>query len=161
MDMTVIAQRFIEASPASRLARIEVLRAIDGHADVAMDTAVSLTNVMGSLHSAGLAVLVDAVGLAAIVSTGAETDFEGIVPLSRAATFKFLEPARGRLTASCSLKDNARAMLDSLWSRANDRARFSTHGVVTNSSGVVVCRGTLDWSLRVRPDWARHPGATL
>ncbi|AFM20017.1 hypothetical protein Mycch_5334 (plasmid) [Mycolicibacterium chubuense NBB4] len=149
--MTVIAQRFIEAVPANRLARVEVLRAVDGHAVVAMDTAVALTNVIGSLHSAGLAVLVDAVGLAAIVSTGAETDFEGIVPLSRATTLKFLEPARGRLTASCSLKDNARAMLDSLWSGANDRARFSTHVVVTNSSGALVCRGSLDWSLRAQP----------
>ncbi|QNJ89896.1 DUF4442 domain-containing protein, partial (plasmid) [Mycolicibacterium fluoranthenivorans] len=146
--MTKLAKRVLEPIPANRLAGIEVLRAIDGHADVALDTPEALTNVHGSLHSAGLTMLVDAVGLAAIIAAASESDMEGIVPLGRAATLKFLALARGRLTASCSLTDNARTMLDSLWSGENDRARFSTHAVVTDSVGVVVCRGTFDWSLR-------------
>lgn len=151
VDMTVNAKRLLEPIPANRMAGVEILRAIDGHADVALETSEALMNVIGSLHSAGLTVLVDAAGLAAIIAAGSETDMDGIIPLGRAATLKFLAPARGRLTASCSLTDNARAMLDSLWSGVNDRARLSTHAVVTDLTGVVVCRGSFDWSLRRTP----------
>lgn len=106
MDVTERARALLEPVPAHRTAGIEVLRAADGAAQVALTTPYVLTNVIGSLHSGGLAALVDAVGPAAIIA---------------------LRP---------------------VLAREKDRAALTTHAEVVDSAGVVVCRGSFDWSVR-------------
>jgi hypothetical protein len=68
MDVTALARTLLEPVPAHRTAGIEVLRAADGAAEVALQTPEALVNVIGSLHSSGLIALVDAAGLAAIIA---------------------------------------------------------------------------------------------
>ena len=98
MDMTVLARTLLEPIPAHRTADINVLRAADGEAEIASQTPQTLTNVIGSLHSAGLIALVDAVGLGAIIAASPHSGMDRIVPLGRAASLEFLAPARGRAT---------------------------------------------------------------
>lgn len=150
--MTALARNLLEPVPAHRTAGIEVLRAVDGAADIALDTPRALTNVIGSLHSAGLIALVDAAGLGAIIAASADVaEFAGVVPLGRAASLEFLAPARGRLVAGCRLSDEAHGALRPLLRGETDRARLATHAEVTDASGTLVCRGSFDWSLRRTP----------
>jgi acyl-coenzyme A thioesterase PaaI-like protein len=151
MDMTALARRLLEPIPAHRTTGIEVLRAVDGTAEIASQTPQTLTNVIGSLHSSGLVALVDAVGLGAIIAASPDSGMEGIVPLGRAASLEFLAPARGRLVATCCLDEVARSALQPLWSGETDRARLSTNAQVADAKGTVVCRGSFDWSVRRLP----------
>ncbi|MET9908604.1 DUF4442 domain-containing protein [Streptomyces sp. NPDC006476] len=151
MDRTALARALLEPIPAHRTAGIEVVRAADAAAEVALRTSPELANVIGSLHSGGLVALIDATGLAAIIAAGgADGEMEGVVPLGRSASVEFLAPARGRLLASCRLTDEARDALRPLWTRETDRVRLSTEVEVVDASGALVCRGSFDWSVRRR-----------
>ncbi|MEU6341428.1 DUF4442 domain-containing protein [Streptomyces sp. NPDC046977] len=154
MDATALARTLLEPVPANRTAGIEVVRAEDGAAEVALETPDALRNVIGSLHASGLVTLIDAAGLAALVAACEEpAQFEGVVPLGAAATMEFLAPARGRLVASCVLGADERAALRPLLAGESDRTRIATVAEVRDAAGEVVCRGGFDWSVR------RLPGA--
>ena len=104
MDVTPLARKLLEPIAAHRTLGIEVRWAGDSHAEVTLSTPPEMTNVIGSLHSAGLAALVDATGLAAIIGACEhEDDFDGILPLGKAAALQFHRPARGQLSATCRL----------------------------------------------------------
>ncbi|MEU1274354.1 DUF4442 domain-containing protein [Streptomyces sp. NPDC005799] len=151
MDRTVPARTLLEPIPAHRTAGIEVVRAADAAAEVAVRTPPELANVIGSLHSSGLVALIDATGLAAIIAAaGDDGGMEGVVPLGRSASVEFLAPARGRLLASCRLTDAARDAPRPLWTREADRVRLSTDVEVADASGAPVCRGSFEWSVRRR-----------
>jgi acyl-coenzyme A thioesterase PaaI-like protein len=62
--VTRLAATLLEPVPANRTFRIEVLKAVDSSAEVALTVAPEFHNVMGSLHSGGLVALIDATGLA-------------------------------------------------------------------------------------------------
>lgn len=158
MDMTSLARTLLEPIPAHRTAGIEVLQAADGVAEVASDTPVGLTNVIGSLHSSGLIALIDAAGLGAIIAASMRADeFQGVVPLGSAASLEFLAPGRGRLVATCRLTHEAHGVLRALLAGETDRARFSTRAEVADAAGTLVCRGTFDWSVRrMEPPAERH-----
>lgn len=155
MDMTALTRSLFEPVPAHRTAGIEVLRAVDGMAEVALVTPPEMTNVIGSLHSSGLIALIDAAGLAAIIAAcDNEDEFSGVLPLGAAASLEFRAPARGRLVATCHLDREARMALRPVLSGEGDRTRLTTATDVVDASGVLVCRGTFDWSVRRRPDSA-------
>ena len=95
MDVTVLARSLLEPVPAHATAGLEVLRAADGSAEVALRTPLRLTNVIGSLHSSGLITLADAAGLAAIIAAcETEDEMRGVLPLGAVATLEFRAPAR-------------------------------------------------------------------
>ena len=151
MDRTALARTLLEPIPAHRTAGVEVVRAADAAAEVALRTPPELANLIGSLHSGGLVALIDATGLAAIIAAaGDDGEMEGVVPLGRSASVEFLAPARGRLLASCRLTDEARDALRPLWTHETDRVRLSTEVEVVDASGAPVCRGSFDWSVRRR-----------
>jgi acyl-coenzyme A thioesterase PaaI-like protein len=153
MDAIALARSLLEPIPAHRTAGIEVLRAIDGIAEVALTTPTAMTNVIGSLHSSGLITLVDAAGLAAIIAAcDTEGDFDSVVPLGAAASLEFRAPARGRLVASCQLSPDARLALRPLFSGEADRAWITTVADIVDAAGELVCRGTFEWSVRRRSD---------
>ncbi|MFE1961252.1 DUF4442 domain-containing protein [Streptomyces sp. NPDC059479] len=150
VDVTALARTLLGPVPAHLTAGIEVLRAADGAAELALSTPHALTNVIGSLHSSGLIALVDAAGLAAMIAASESADdFQGVVPLGAAASMEFLAPARGRLVASCRLDDAVREALRTVLSGASDRtARLTTSAEVVDEAGATVCRGRFDWSVR-------------
>src|SRR5262245_29521549 len=112
MDLTAFARTLLDPIPAHRTVGIDVLRAGDGVGVVAASVPPGLTNVIGSLHSSGLAALADAAALAAVIGAcTVESEFDRVVPLGAAARMEFLAPARGRLTATCRLDPATRDML--------------------------------------------------
>ena len=149
MDVTALARSLLDPVPAHVTAGLEVLHAADGAAEVALRTPLTLTNVIGSLHSSGLITLADAAGLAAIIAAcETEDEMRGILPLGAIATLEFRAPARGRLVASCHLAEAARQALRPVLSGAGNRARISTVAEITDEAHALVCRGTFDWSVR-------------
>jgi acyl-coenzyme A thioesterase PaaI-like protein len=152
VDVTTLAQSLLDPVPAHRTAGIQVVRAADGEAEVALSTPPALTNVIGSLHSSGLIALIDAAGLAAMIGAGGSpAAFQGVVPLGTAASMEFLAPARGRLVASCRLTDEARKALGTVLSRETGRAHLMTSAQIVDVEGTLVCRGSFAWSVRRLP----------
>jgi acyl-coenzyme A thioesterase PaaI-like protein len=151
MDVTALARSLLEPIPAHHTAGIEVLYAVDGASEVVLVTAPAMANVIGSLHSSGLITLIDAAGLAAIIAASeVEDDFQGVVPLGAAASLEFRAPARGRLVATCHLSQEARLALRPVLSGEGEQARVTTVADVVDEAGVLVCRGTFEWSIRRR-----------
>jgi acyl-coenzyme A thioesterase PaaI-like protein len=152
MDVTALARSLLEPIPAHHTAGIEVLHAVDGASEVVLVTAPAMANVIGSLHSNGLITLIDAAGLAAIIAASeVEDDFQGVVPLGAAASLEFRAPARGRLVATCHLSQEARLALRPVLSGEGEQARVTTVADVVDEAGVLVCRGTFEWSIRRQP----------
>ncbi|MFI5898199.1 PaaI family thioesterase [Actinoplanes sp. NPDC051513] len=143
MDATAVARDLLTPVPAHETTGLSVIFACDGVGVVAMDAPPSLSNVIGSLHSSGLITLIDAAGLAAIIAVHPD-----IIPLGSAATLRFLAPARGRLTATCSLGTHARDQLAALAAQATDKIKIKTTADVRDEHGALVCQGTFDWSVR-------------
>ena len=149
MDATVLVRTLFEAVPAHRTFGLTVRDAVDGCAVVELRTRPSMTNVIGSLHSSGLVALIDAAGLAAIISSAtAPEQLDGFVPLGRAASLTFRAPARGLLTARCTLAGPTRTNLVPLFVGDTAKLRTATTTEITDGGGTVVCLGTFDWSLR-------------
>jgi acyl-coenzyme A thioesterase PaaI-like protein len=151
MDGTRIAAELLEPIPANRTFGITVERAVDGRAEVALEVGAEVTNVIGSPHSSGLVAMVDAAGLAALISASAEAgEMRGVTPLGRNAQLEFLAPARGRLVATCALGRGDLAAARSFLGGGRDRGSLTTAVEIVDEAGVVVCRGSFDWSLRRR-----------
>lgn len=138
---TSLAASLLDPIPANRLFGLRVLAAEDGHAEVGMDVSNEASNVIGSLHSSGLVALVDAAGLAAIISVAAsDSEFDGVVPLGSVAHLDFLAPARGRLTAHCRLAQTDRHALGLLLRRRSG-LRLGVPGSYTLRSQRLSARG--------------------
>jgi acyl-coenzyme A thioesterase PaaI-like protein len=149
VEATGFAAALLEPIPANRTAAITVLSAADGVARVAMPAAPHLGNVIGSLHSSGLAALVDAAGLAAVISAaGSEEQLDGVVPLGAEAQLRFLAPARGPLAAECALTDDARTVLATLYDGQATKVRVVTTVTVRDDGLTAVCEGSFVWSVR-------------
>jgi acyl-coenzyme A thioesterase PaaI-like protein len=149
MDATGLARQLLEPIPAHATARLEVLEAADGAARVALTTPPTLTNVIGSPHASGLITLVDAAGLAAIIAAcRSDRDMDGVLPLGAAASLEFLSPAGGRLVAAYRLTPLVREALELLFSGEENRIRLRTDAEILDEAGAVVCRGSMEWSVR-------------
>jgi len=133
--------------PANRTFRIQVLRAVDSGAEVALAVEPDFHNVIGSLNSSGLVALVDATGLAAIIAAAAnETELEGVVPLGSAARLEFLAPARVARSARTRAIPNSSEQ----WTKPSRVEQIaatgsrSKHGRRARTTNVLVCRTTSD-----------------
>jgi acyl-coenzyme A thioesterase PaaI-like protein len=149
MDATRLAATLLEGVPANRTFRIQVLRAVDSSAEVALALEPDIHNVIGSLHSSGLIALVDATGLAAIIAAAAdEAQLEGVVPLGSAARLGFLAPARGRLRGRCALGREHDRALRAFFTGDQPRAHVETVVELLDADEAAVCRGTFTWKIR-------------
>jgi acyl-coenzyme A thioesterase PaaI-like protein len=149
MDATALARRLLEPVPAHRTLGLRVVRAENGAAEVAVDVLPELFNVIGSLHSSGLIALVDAAGLAALISSVTdEQEFDGIIPLGATSSLVFRKPARGPLAAKCALEPGGAAAMRELLAHRRDKVDLTTRADVIDAANVVVCTGTFDWSVR-------------
>jgi acyl-coenzyme A thioesterase PaaI-like protein len=151
MDATALAARLLESVPANRTFGITVENARDARATVALDLKPNLENVIGSLHASGLMALVDATGLAAMISLAEAPDqFTGITPLATDAQLVFIAPARGRLRGHCELGPEDQVGLRELLDRATDRTQLTSDVHILDEEDTIVCRGYMVWKLRRR-----------
>src|SRR5262245_41605777 len=146
MDTSVLARRLLGPIPVHEAVALDVIRAADGEAEVALGRTLGLTNVTGALHSSALITLIDAAGLAAIISAARDdTEMNGVSALGAAASLRFLRPALGPLVATGRLDDEAREPLRALLSGKVDRVAIHTSAVVTGTDAVTVCDGQFRW----------------
>ncbi len=151
MDSTALAARLLASVPANRSFGITVESARDARATVALDLKPEHENVIGSLHASGLMALVDATGLAAMISLAHSPDqFTGITPLATDAQLSFIAPARGCLRGYCQLDADDQSGLRELLDRATDRTRLTSDVRILDEEGTIVCRGYMVWKLRRR-----------
>jgi len=150
MDATTLARRLLRIAPADRPG-LEVLHAVDGAARVTLTTPDRRANGLGALHAGELVTILDAAGLAAVLS-GCDDEVEatGLTLIGGSATMDFRGLARGRLVGECVLDDEGRGALRRLLSGECGRARLGTLTEVTDDTGAVVASGTFRWSLRCR-----------
>ena len=99
-----------------------------------------MTNVVGSLHSSGLIALVDATGLAALISAATDEDqLEGVIPLGSVARIEFLAPAHGLLVGRCTVGGGRR------WPRSRRSTSAGAPGPLLSTEARSSTRGTT-WS---------------
>ena len=148
LDSTHLAAQLLEPVPANRSFGIEVLHAAHASAEVCMLVPQGMTNVVGSLHSSGLIALVDATGLAALISAATDEDqLEGVIPLGSVARIEFLAPAHGLLVGRCTVGVDALAAIETIYKRRRNRASLSTEAEIFDSREIMVCRGAFTWSV--------------
>jgi acyl-coenzyme A thioesterase PaaI-like protein len=149
VDATRFAASLLQPIPANATFGIRVIRAVDGDVEMALEAPQRLLNVIGSLHSSGLTALVDAAGLAAIISCPAdESEFAGATPLGAVAHLEFLAPARGVPVGHCAVDPDDRSTLRALFERRAERVTLTTGVEVFNGEREVVCRGSFAWRIR-------------
>jgi acyl-coenzyme A thioesterase PaaI-like protein len=151
MDATALAASLLESVPANQTFGITVQDARDAHATVTLEVKPELENVIGSLHASGLMALVDATGLAAMISLAQAPDqFTGITPLATDAQLIFVAPARGRLCGYCELGAEDQVGLRELLERKTDRTQLTSDVRILDEENAIVCRGYMVWKLRRR-----------
>ena len=151
MEATAIARALLEPVPANALLGIWVEAARNGAATVRLDVRPELTNVVDALHASGLVALVDAAGLAAVLSVAERPDqLTDVVPLGSDADLSFYSPARGELTALCELDDSARELAREFFTERSERLALMTETQIVDREGTVVCTGRFRWRIRRR-----------
>lgn len=149
MEATAIARSLLEPIPANTLLGVRVDRAVDGAATVGLAVRPELTNVVDALHASGLLALVDAAGLAAVLSAAERADqLVDVLPLGSDADLCFYAPARGELTAHCELDDGARELAREFFAARSQRLALMTETQIVDSEGSVVCTGRFRWRIR-------------
>ena len=108
MDLTDVVAEALDALPAHRTLgiRIDLARDGEGRASMVVDTPVQ--NVVGGLHFSGVAALVDAAALAALLSVAPnEDDARRLLPLFTRADLRLTASLRGTVHAVCRLEPPA------------------------------------------------------
>lgn len=115
-----------------------------------MPVSEGVRNVIGALHSSGVAALADAAALAAALSLAPdEADARRLQPLGTHARFAFHHPVRGTAFATCELDARSRAALDRLFAGIDERARFTTVTVIDGDECPLAAEGEFDWVVRL------------
>ncbi len=152
MDLTFLAVELLERLPANRTLGLTVAEALDGVGRVVLPVGEGVRNVIGALHSSGVAALADAAALAAVLSVAAdEAAARRLQPLGVEARLTFRRPIRETALATCELDVQARAGLASLYEGRDERARFRTLTSIDGDQAPGAAEGEFDWVLRLAP----------
>jgi acyl-coenzyme A thioesterase PaaI-like protein len=152
VDLTHLAIELLDELPANRTLGLTVVEACDGVGRVALPVSRGVHNVIGALHSSGIAALADAAALAAALSTAPdEPAARRLQPLGVQARLLFRRPVRGTAVATCRLDARGRAALASLYEGAEARASFSTSTIIDGDEAPAAAEGEFDWVVRLAP----------
>jgi acyl-coenzyme A thioesterase PaaI-like protein len=152
MDLTPLAIELLDGLPANRTLGLTVVEAADGLGRVALPVSDQVRNVVGALHSSGIAALADAAALAAVLSVAPdETTARRLQPLGIQARLMFERPVRGTALATCRLDGDSKAAVADLYGRGDGRARCTTVAIIDGDGTPAAARGEFDWVLRLAP----------
>ena len=152
MDLTSLAVELLERLPANRTLGLTVVEAVDRIGRVEMAVSDGVRNVIGALHSSGVAALADAAALAAALSVAPdETLARRLQPLGVEARLTFERPLRGIASAVCQLDAVAAAALSALFEGCQPRARFTTLTGIDGDGASSAAAGEFDWVVRLGP----------
>lgn len=152
VDLTSLAVELLDVLPANRTLGLTVVEAVDGVGRVVLPVAEGTRNVIGALHSSGVAALADAAALAAALSAAPdEATARRLQPLGTQARLTFQRPIRGTASATCQLDPSCRAALARLWDGRDERARFTTLATIDGDEAPRAATGEFDWIVRLAP----------
>lgn len=151
MEATALAARLLDGLPANRTLGVRVVSAVDGAGVCELAVTEPVTNVIGALHSSGVAALVDAAALAAVLAAlPSEAVALRAQALGLRARLQFLRPVRGTATGSCRLSDEAVGALTAMV-QGGGPASCTTVTEVRAGGAEVLARGEFDWTVRLAP----------
>ena len=152
MDLTSLAVDLLDHLPANRTLGLTIAEARDGLGRAVLPVSERVRNVIGALHSSGVAALADAAALAAVLSVSPnEATARRLQPLGVQARLSFQRPVRGLAVATCILDAASRTSLANLFEAAEERARLTTHTTIDGDNAPGAAEGEFDWVLRLAP----------
>lgn len=161
MDLTYLAVELLDRLPANRTLGLTVAGAVDGVGRVVLPVSEGVRNVIGALHSSGVAALADAAALAAVLSLAPEESAaRRLQPLGVQARLTFQRPVRGIAVATCLLDGEVRAALARLHEGRDQRARFTTLTTIDGDQAPSAAEGEFDWVVRLAPSSGRAASLT-
>jgi uncharacterized protein (TIGR00369 family) len=150
MDLTFLAVELLDRLPANRTLGVTVAQALDGVGQAVLPVSEGTHNVIGALHSSGVAALADAAALAAILSSApGEAAGRRLQPLGVEARLRFQRPVRGTALATCRLDAEARAALAALFDGSLRPARLTTLATIDGQDASRAAEGEFDWVIRL------------
>jgi uncharacterized protein (TIGR00369 family) len=153
VDLACLAAELLDRLPANRTLGLTITEVHDGLGRAALPVGEGLRNVIGALHSSGVAALADAAGLAAALSLAHdEAMARRLQPLGVSARLSFHHPVRGTALATCELDTQGRAALERLFGGEDERARFTTVTVIDGDDAPRAAGGEFDWVVRLAPE---------
>lgn len=144
--MDAAARRTLsDAIPFNKHLGLEIVELAPGRGVVRLPDEPHLTNHVGTQHAAALFAAAEAASGAAVVGA-LGGDLARVTPLARGAEVTFKKPARGPITATATLRDDAPAFVAR--ALAEGRADADVVVAMTDASGVEVGSMTVRWHLR-------------
>jgi acyl-coenzyme A thioesterase PaaI-like protein len=150
--LTSVAVELLDRLPANRTLGLTITEVRDGLGRAALAVCEPVSNVIGALHSSGVAALADAAALAAVLSTSPdEATARRLQPLGVQARLTFHRPVRGMALATCVLDPQSRAAMANLFAGVEERARFTTRTTIDGDQASGAAQGEFDWVVRLAP----------
>ena len=145
MDYEAIRGGLTAAIPYNAHLGLEVVDVGPGRGVVRLPDDERLLNHVGTQHAGGLFSAAEAASGAAFVGAFAEKLGE-ITPLARSASIQYVALARGPITATATLEEDAAALLERL--DADGKVQFPVQVELTDEQDATVAEVTVDWHVR-------------
>ena len=152
VDADYLTRHLIARVPAYALLGIHLLEGAGSAVAVTMISPQLFAESSGVIHAGALVTLLEASGVAMLLAVcGGEGEACALGWTQVSATLDFRLPARGQLVAECMADDAIGDAVRQVTRGQCERARVATLTEVRDSTGAVVCGGTLRWNLHRRP----------
>jgi acyl-coenzyme A thioesterase PaaI-like protein len=152
VDLTLLAAELLDRLPANRTLGLTIIEVRGGCGRARLPVSNEVSNVIGALHSSGVAALADAAALAAVLSLAPdEESARRLQPLGVTARLTFRRPVRGVAVATCELDGVSRAAVQSLFEGLDDQERFTTVAIIDGEGAPAAAQGEFDWVARLAP----------
>ena len=145
MDYEAVLAGLQAAIPYNNHLGLEYLEVADGRGIVRLPDADHLTNHVGSQHAGALFSAGEAASGGAFVGAFA-THMAGITPLARSAEISYLKLAKGEITATGTLSEQAESLLERL--ESDGRVEFPVAVQMSDRDGNTVAEMTVHWHVR-------------
>ena len=145
MDYDAIREGLTAAIPYNAHLGLEVVEVGPGRGVVRLPDDERLRNHVGTQHAGGLFSAAEAASGAAFVGAFAEK-LAGITPLARSASIQYVALARGPITATATLEEDASALLERL--DAEGKVQFPVRVELADEHDAAVAEVTVDWHVR-------------
>jgi acyl-coenzyme A thioesterase PaaI-like protein len=145
MDYEAVRAGLQQAIPYNNHLGLEVAEVAEGSGVVRLPASESLLNHVGSQHAGALFSAGEAASGAAFVGAFAE-QMGGITPLARSAQIDYLKLAKGPITATGTLSEDRRSLLDRL--ESDGKVEFQVEVDLADEAGASVARMSVDWHVR-------------
>lgn len=145
MDYEQLRTMLGSVVPFANHVGVQITEVSPGAAAAVLPEAPHLLNHVGTQHAAALYAVAEAASGAAVAGLIADV-LMSVTPVAKAASIRYLKPARGPITASATIDGDsaeARARLDS-----TGKSEFAVKVTLTDAANVTVAEVDVNWYVR-------------